>query len=488
MAKTFDVIVVGSGHAGLIAALSAQGRGARVLVLEAGGVEDRGGNSRYAAGVMRFVHDGRADLEPLLCAESRERLERVEVAPYSAAAYRADLRLLCGDDVDPALVGMLVDGSHAAIRWLREQGVEWELLPGAGAEPVAGERPSLRPGGEARIRGGGPALIDRLLEAFEAGGGTVRFDSPVEGLIASGDTVRGVRVRRPANTAAIGARSVVLACGGFAANPEMRARYLGFGWDLVKVRGTRFNDGRMLAEALAVGAAPYGNWSMAHATPVDLASPEVGDVELAEQLPRYSYPYGLLVNAEGRRFLDEGVDLWGLTYAQVGRAIRAQPGGVAFQVFDQRTVGLLTPAYRTGTPVEAGSPEELAGKLGLPTEQFVATILDYNAACRPGEFDPERKDSLGTEGLAPAKSNWALPLDRPPYVAYAVTCGVTFTFGGLRIDERGRVLTAAGAPMPGLYGAGEILGGFFAHSTPSGVGLVRGSVTARAAGLDSAGR
>ena len=221
--------------------------------------------------------------------------------------------------------------------------------------------------------------------------------------------------------------------------------------------------------------------------PLDSDAPPVGDLKMTDKYSRYSYPYGIMVNAEGQRFVDEGEDEVWLTYAKTGAAIRAQTRAWAAQIFDQRTVHLLEPRYATGVPVEADTVEGLAEKLGLDPHALRETVEAFNAACPDGSFDPFHKDGLAARPVGqPPKSNWAQPLDRPPYVAYTVTCGITFTFGGLRIDRNARVLDLAGRPMPGLYATGEITGGFFYHNYPAGAGLVRGAVFGRIAGAAAA--
>jgi tricarballylate dehydrogenase len=288
---------------------------------------------------------------------------------------------------------------------------------------------------------------------------------------------------------------VVLACGGFEANPELRLRYLGTGWDLVKVRGTRFNMGTMLLAALDAGAAPAGHWGGAHASPLDAHAPDVGELSLTDRMSRYSYPYALLVNGAGDRFVDEGEDEVWLTYAKTGWAIREQPGARAWQLFDQQTIHLLEPRYSTAIPLEADTLDDLAAKAGINAAGLHRTVAAFNDACHRGSarpdarFDPYAKDGLATDAgadLRPPKSNWALPLDRPPFVAYAVTCGITFTYGGLKIDASARVLDTTGRPMPGLFATGEIAGGFFFHNYAAGSGLMRGAAFGRIAGGEAA--
>jgi tricarballylate dehydrogenase len=283
----------------------------------------------------------------------------------------------------------------------------------------------------------------------------------------------------------------VLASGGFEANAEWRTRYLGPGWDLAKVRGTRFNTGDGIRMALDAGAMPYGNWSGCHAVGWDRNAPEFGDLDVGDGFQKHSYPFGIMVNGCGRRFVDEGADFRNYTYAKYGRAILEQPGQFAWQVFDHKVTHLLRDEYRIKrvTKVSAQTLEELAGKLeDVDGKGFLAEVGAYNAAVQTGvAFNPNIKDGRGTRGLAVEKSNWANTLDSPPFEAYAVTCGITFTFGGLRIDDDGAVINTDGLPIRGLYAAGELVGGLFYFNYPGGTGLMSGSVFGRIAG-SSAGR
>ena len=286
------------------------------------------------------------------------------------------------------------------------------------------------------------------------------------------------------------ARSVILACGGFEANPEWRTRYLGPGWDLAKVRGTRFNTGDGIRMALDIGASPCGNWSGCHAVGWDRNAPEFGDLAVGDQFQKHSYPFAVMVNATGKRFVDEGADFRNYTYAKYGRVILEQPGQFAWQIFDQKVKHLQRDEYRIRqiTKATANTLEELAGKLdGVDAEQFLKTIAQYNAAVRTDvPFNPNVKDGRRTEGLAVNKSNWANTIDAPPFEAYAVTCGVTFTFGGVRITNDAEVLNTDYRPIGGLYAAGELVGGLFYFNYPGGTGLTSGSVFGRIAGTSAA--
>lgn len=483
-----DVVVVGAGNAALVAAISAHEAGARVLVLEAAPYEERGGNSRFTGGTFRCAHEGLADLLPLVTEESRHCADRVDVDAYPVDRYAAELEEATHGRADAALSHRLVHESMETVRWMADRGVRWELAVGKliAPEQVGDRRYALPPGGALRSAGAGIGLMEALFAAVEKLGIEIWYDAPVVDLLMDGPSCRGVRVRRADGDVEVRG-AVVLAAGGFEANPELRQRWLGPGWDLVKVRGSRFNMGTMLTAAMAAGAQPAGHWGGCHAVPLDADAPDVGDLRVTDKMSRYSYPYALLLNRDARRFVDEGEDQVRLTYTKTGEAIRAQPRAWAFQLFDAKTTHLLEPRYSTGTPVSADTLPEIAGRLGVDADALEVTVAEFNAACSPGEFDAFTRDGLRAAPQGqPAKSNWAQPLDTPPYVAYPVTCGITFTYGGLRIDDNGRVHDTTGRPMTGLRATGEITGGFFFHNYPAGAGLMRGAVFGRVAGTGAA--
>ena len=374
------------------------------------------------------------------------------------------------------------------MRWLREQGGRWVLMAGRQAYEVGGKLVFFG-GLIVEAVGGGAGLSDRLFESAARQGVDLRYEHKLLRLRSDGARVVGVDARTPAGDASISADAVVLAAGGFEANTEMRTRYLGPGWDLAKVRGSRFNTGDAIRAALDAGAQPFGNWSGAHAVAWDLNAPPTGNRGVGDLYQKHSYPYGIVVNVEGRRFLDEGADYRNYTYAKYGRAILQQPLRTAFQLFDQKTVPLLRDEYRVryATKAQAGSIRELARTLGADPDALERTVAEFNAACPAGAFNPATLDGLGTRGIEPPKSNWAQPLDTPPYVGFAVTCGITFTFGGLKIDHRsGQVLDTEERPIPGLYAAGELVGGLFYNNYAGGSGLMAGAVFGRIAGRSAA--
>jgi tricarballylate dehydrogenase len=301
----------------------------------------------------------------------------------------------------------------------------------------------------------------------------------------------GVAARRERERVEIIGRAVVLAAGGFEANAEWRTRYLGPGFELAKVRGSRFNTGDGLRLALEAGALPYGNWSGCHSASWDLNAPDVNELAYGTVFKRDDYFYGIMVNARGERFVDEGADVRAVTYAKLGRVILAQPGQVAWQVFDGKGTHLLHEEYRhrRSARVRAETLEALADKMeGLDRAAFLRTVATYNSAVRRDiAFDPSgQKDGRCTVGLAIPKSNWAEMIDTPPFEAYGVTCGVTFTFGGVRASDNCAVIDVGGDAIPGLFVAGEMIGGLFYFNYPGGAGLMAAAVFGRIAGAAAA--
>lgn len=484
-----DVIVVGAGNAAISAALSAKEAGAEVLVIEASSREERGGNSTYTGGFFRFPYESLDDLEPMLNDESRGWVERVDVEPYPQERFMADLRRQSRNRCDPELTKVMVENAYDAIRWLHSKGVAWQFPVGK-----VHDMKNLPPDTRYTLAGGaalvteheGVGLIDNLFAALEKAGIEVLYDSPVDTILRNGSTVTGVRIRRADGFQDIHGKSVVLGSGGFGANPEMRLRYLGPGWDLVKIRGSRFATGHVLQQVLLQGAQAAGHWGGAHASALAGNAPDVGRIDLTDKMSRYSYPYSIMVNVDAERFMDEGKDHLWMTYASTGSAIQKQPDGKAWQIFDQKVIHLLEPRYELSTPVVADTIEELAEKIDLDPKTLAKTVADFNAATRPGTFDPLTKDGLSTSGLAIEKSNWAQPIDQGPFVAYEVACGLTFTYGGVKIDTSARVIDVEGRPIPNLFATGEITGGVFYHNYPAGSGLTFGTVFGRIAGAEAA--
>jgi tricarballylate dehydrogenase len=488
MAAAYDVIVVGGGNAALCAALSAREAGARVLVLEKAPEAWRGGNSFFTAGGFRFAFKSFDELRAIVGDMADEEAASMEVDPYTEDQYYDDLMRVTEDLADPDLALLLVRESQPTMRWMRERGIRWIPMFGRQAYKVEG-RFRFWGGLVLEAVGGGAGLVDMEYASAAKAGIDVRFEAKASALVTDdGGRVTGVVVRTAEGKETIAARAVVLAAGGFEANPEMRTRYLGPNWDLARVRGTPYNTGDAIRMALDIGAQPWGHWSGCHSVAWDYNAPWHGDRKVGDGFQKHSYPVGLIVNNRGQRFVDEGADFRNYTYVKYGRTIIDQPRRAAFQIFDQKVVHLLREEYRIRevTKAEDATLEGLARKLEIDVAGFVDTITRYNAAVQPGTYNPAIKDGKGTRGITPPKSNWALPLDSPPYVGFAVTTGITFTFGGLRITPQGQVIDMEQEPIPGLYAAGELVGGLFYQNYPGGAGLMAGSVFGRIAGRSAA--
>jgi len=481
----YDVIVIGKGNAALCAALAAHEQGARVAMLEAAPEEESGGNSRFAGGVMRFVYNSVEDLRRLTDLTDEE-ARNADWGSNTAQEFFDDLFRLTSYRTDPNLSEALVTRSFETMVWLRSKGARF--VPNYGRQSgIVGGRRKFFGRMPIEVSGGGPGLVQYLTQNAARSNIDIHYETRAVSLLYDGERVRGVRAKQRGKPVEFHGRSVVLACGGFEANPEWRTRYLGPGWELAKVRGTRFNMGDGLRMALEIGACPHGNWSGCHAVGWDRNAPEFGDLSVGDQFEKHSYIFGILVNAAGRRFVDEGLDFHSFTYAKYGGEVLKQAGQFAWQVFDAKVKDILRPEYRIKlvTKATANSLEELAGKLeGVDPQGFLETVREFNTAVRTDvPFNHTVKDGRCTVGIEPPKSNWAQALDTPPFDAYATTCGITFTFGGLRIDhESGEVLDLNFDPIPGLYCAGEMVGGLFYFNYPSGTGLVSGAVFGRIAG------
>jgi tricarballylate dehydrogenase len=488
-AVSYDAVVVGGGNAALCAALSAQERGASVLVLECAPEEEAGGNSRFTAGAMRFAYRGVEDIKAIVPELTEAEIATTDFGTYTEDQFFDDMFRVTHHRADPDLVEVLVRHSFPAMKWLREKSVRFQPIWGRQAFKIEGKF-KFWGGLTIEAWGGGPGLIDALTGIARRQGIDVWYRARARELLFDGFRVTGVRTRRRDAIVDVAARAVVLAAGGFQANPEWRTRYLGPNWDIAKVRGTRYNTGDGIRMAVAIGAATAGNWSGCHAVAWDLNAPEFGDLSVGDNFQKHSYPFGIMLNARGERFLDEGADFRNYTYAKYGRIILAQPGHFAWQVFDRKVVHLLRDEYRIRrvTKVSANTLETLVERLeGVEAAAALATIKAYNRAVRTDvPFNPNVKDGRSTEGLSVPKSNWADTIDEPPFEAYAVTCGITFSFGGLRIDPEARVLSTDYEPIPGLTAAGELVGGLFYDNYPGGTGLMSGTVFGRIAGATAA--
>jgi len=485
----YDVIVLGGGNAALCAALSAHEHGARALVLERAPEAKRGGNSAFTGGGFRMVHHGADDIKKIVPDLSDDEIARSDFGEYTAEQYLDDLGRITQYYIDPDLAEVIVHKSTDTVHWMRERGIRF--LPNYGRQAYnVGGRFKFFGGVVIFANGGGRGLMELHYKAAEKHGIPVRYNAQAISLLHGAAGVEGVRALVNGTQQEIGAKSVVLACGGFEANREMRTRYLGPGWDMAKVRGTRYNTGDGISMALDIGAQSYGQWSGCHSVAWERYASDFGDVESPHAGYRHSYPFSIMVNAEGKRFLDEGADFRNYTYAKYGRIVLQQPGSFAWQVFDAQVKHLLRDEYklRGATKVQADTLEGLAEKMqDVQPMQFLETVREYNAAIKlDAAFDPNIKDGRATVGLAIDKTNWANTIEKPPFEAYSVGCGITFTFGGLKIDTATHVLDIEDAPIPGLYAAGELVGGLYYFNYPGSTGLMAGSVFGRIAGREAA--
>jgi tricarballylate dehydrogenase len=485
----YDVIVVGAGNAALCAALSAAETAKKILVLERAPEEESGGNSRYTAGLMRVAYAGVDDLKRAIPDLSAEEVARTDFGTYTEDQFLDDMGRVTEYRCDPDLTEVLVKNSLSTVEWMQKKGVRFTAAWGRQAFNIGGKF-KFWGGLTVEAVGGGPGLVESLIGIAKKNGIEIWYEARALDLLFDDDGVKGVRVKHKGKTTEIKSKAVVLAAGGFQSDPEQRTRYLGPGWELAKVRGTRFNTGDGIRMALAAGAAPTGNWSGCHAVAWERNAPEFGDLAVGDQFQKHSYPWGIYVNAEGRRFVDEGADFRNYTYAKYGRVILSQPGQFAWQIFDGKVKAQLRDEYRIKqvTKRVGNTLEELVSKLE-DTNQAAALeeIRAYNAAVQTDiPFNPNVKDGRRTKNLKIDKTNWANTLDTPPFEAYAVTCGITFSFGGLKINTDAQVISSDGAPIPGLYAAGELVGGIFWFNYPGGTGLTNGAVFGKIAGTSAA--
>jgi tricarballylate dehydrogenase len=479
--ESTDVVVVGGGNAGFAAAHAAAERGRHVLLLEKGTPETAGGNSYFTAGAFRIAHDGFDEIADLLDADDRH--PATVLPKYPADEFAADMAKVTGGCNDPVLTDALISDSQDVLRWLHGKGLRFRLMYERQAYADAQGRQVFWGGLTVGSTGGGKGLMEQHTAAARGGGIEVRYGVRVTDLVVEDGNVVGVAWQD--GTAR--AESVVLAAGGFEADTAWRAKELGEGWRRAKVRGTALNTGDMLDAALTAGAARYGDWTTCHSVAWDAwFADNESNRELTNQLTRGGYPLGIVVNRAGERFLDEGRDFRNYTYAEYGARILEQPEGIAFQIFDAETrPRLRTEEYDMpgASTVSGYTLEEVADASGIDADALSQTVTEFNASIdRSVPLNISVKDGRSAR-VDPPKSNWASPIETPPFYAFPVTCGITFTFGGLRADQNARVLDESGRPIAGLYVCGEMLGGLFSGNYPGGTGLTSGAVFGRRAGM-----
>ena len=478
MGRHYDVVIVGAGNAAFSAAHAAREHADRVLVLEKAPRGWMGGNSYFTAGAFRTTFKGLDDLRPLLDEIDDERVTLTELPSYTPQDFKMDMKRLTEDKCDEVLTDLLVNEVADVMRWLQEKGLRFRLMY---------DRQSFKVDGKWRFWGG-LVLGDSWWwpRAYRAAfdwrtkswcGSQLRKPSSRSAAADTAGSVTGVVCDGTRGKEEIEAAAVILAAGGFESDGDMRAEQLGPKWRAAKVRGTPYNTGEVLRMALEAGAQPYGQWSGCHSIAWDATAPDTGDLTLTNLYSKQSYLLGIVVNKYARRFFDEGADFRNYTYAKYGAKILEQPGKIAYQIFDAKTEPLLRQDEYTAPGVsryEADGIRELAEKISVDPKALERTVQKFNDAVQPGEFHPAVKDGKGTKGVEPPKSNWALRLDTPPYLAFAVTCGISFTFGGLSVNAEAQVLDYEGRAIPGLYAAGELVGGLFYHNYPGGSGFGSG--------------
>ncbi len=483
------IIIVGSGNAALTAGIASLEKGAEVTIYEKAHKKMAGGNTKYTAGAMRFSYESGDQLIDLLEDQNDERLKNTDFGSYTQEQFKKDL--LNFNDGRPLSweQEILVSKSLETIQWLSSHDVKFE--------PIY-SRQSFIKEGKHIFWGGltlaseneGVGLFNQELSAFLNLGGKIFYESPVTDLKFQDNKVTGIFLSEDK----IEADAVILACGGFEANGDLRKSFIGDDWLKAKVRGTPHNTGDGLKMALEIGAKKHGLYDGCHATPMDLNMKKYGGLDLdpkeRKNYRKICYFLGIMINAKGQRFLDEGKNFRNYTYAQYGRKVLEQPGHFAWQIFDSKVFDLLYEEYRFHDAhfVEGLTIDELIEKMdGIDKTETKKTIEEFNNSIDLTiSFDPTILDGKSTKGLDIKKSNWAQRIDEGPFRAFPVTGGITFTYGGLKINDQGSVLNKNDKPIKGLFACGELIGGVFFNGYPGGSGLTSGAVFGRMAGYGAA--
>ena len=480
-----DVIIVGTGNAGFAAAISASENGAKVLMLEKASEDYMGGNSALTIH-MRFAYNSFSDLLPLVKDDKQtynklynKKLQELSevVTEYTESDYLKDIMNVTSGKSDKILSKELVTNSLPTIKWMNKLGHLWS--------PTFDNPTSAN---VVSFNGKGYGLMQRWKNIALNKGVNIKYNHQVIDLIKNNeDIISGVVAKTNNENKIYYANSVILACGSFESNAQMRAKYLGEQWRNVKLRGIPNNTGEGLEMAISHGAIPYDDWSTCHASPQDINRPDYdlpGENKSGDYWSRYAYPFSIMVNINGNRFIDEGETWRGLTYAKTGKAILEQKNNMAFQLFDSKHVkaGVLK-KYKNPTKYQAGTLIDLANKIKITdTVNFINNINTFNKAVQSGNYNPHKLDGKKVKNIFPSRSNWALPLDNPPYLAYPVICGMTFCYGGLKTSINGELINKDGDIINGLYAVGEMLGGLWYNNYPSGGGMMAGAVFGKKAG------
>ena len=459
LSQSWDVLVIGAGNAALAAAITARREGARVLVLEHAPRDFRGGNSRHTRNI-RYAH---------------ERANDFVTGPYTVDEYWDDLLRVTGGRTNEDLAKMVLRESEHLFDWMQEQGIRFQ-------PPLSGTLGLART--NAFFFGGGKAMMNAYFAKAEELGVDILYEAEAVDLGIQDGRFYGATVRHAGETHAIDARAVVVAAGGFEANIEWLKEGWGEGAENFLIRGTPFNKGRMLRVLLDHGARSVSEADQCHAVPIDARSPKFdGGIVTRVDCVIYS----IVVNANGKRFYDEGEDIWPKRYAIWGRLIGQQPGQIAYAIIDSKSQGLFMPTVFP--PIEAETIGGLAEALELDPKKLEQTVAEFNAAVQPGAFEATAPDGCHTKGLKPAKTNWARKIDQPPYYGYPLRPGITFTYLGVEVDARARVLFGDGKPADNIYAAGEVMAGnILGQGYLGGLGLVIGAVFGRLAGEGAARR
>ncbi|MCP3967544.1 MAG: FAD-dependent tricarballylate dehydrogenase TcuA [Lentisphaerae bacterium] len=489
-----NVIVIGTGNAALSAAISATDCGANVIVLEKSPKKSFGGNSRLTTAALRIAFTDPEEVRSLLDDNFSDKAwNDIEIEKYSHKKYVEEVMNAGHGRPDRERVEWFTGQAFNIIKWLKEHGVKFDLA-GYGTVNDSKDKALGKkryPGGLViQGRGGGHGLVTSEREYLESKNIDIHYDLNCFELIVSemGD-VRGVCARGRDGVVRHFYGAVVLGCGGFEASNARRSQFLGPEWDDIRQRCVKFNTGDMFMAAVRHGAGCRGHFTGAHITPIDCDSPYVGGLDTCEKTNRLGFPWGISVDKVGHRFINEG-KFWNIqTYVDVGRALLKLYDKVAFQVFDSDGMACCEPHYKRQKTFYKGNDLcEVAVKAGIHPNAFMKTIEEYNKACAHNTkpYDPAVLDGQRTKGLCPPKTNWALPIVKPPFYVYPVVPGVTFSFGGLNSNLSCEILDNSDIPIPGLYGCGEITGGYFYYAYPTGSGLIKGAVTGREAGKNAA--
>ncbi len=453
----FDVLVIGGGNAALCAAIAARRGGASVLVLEGAPKFYRGGNTRHTRN-MRCAHDAATE---------------ILTGPYTEDEFWEDLQRVTGGQTDEELARMMIHESKDILNWIVEQGIRWQ--PSLGGTLSLGRTNSF-------FLGGGRAMLNALYLTAEQLGVKVLYDAEVLDLEIKNGMFLSASLKQGEGTVKVRASALVAAAGGFEANIEWLKQYWGEAADNFLIRGTPYNRGSILKMLLDKGVQEVGDPTQCHAVAIDARAPKFDGGIITRH---DSVVFGIVVNKLADRFYDEGEDIWPKRYAIWGRLVAAQPDQIAYIIFDASSRNSFMPTLFP--PIESDSVAGLAGKLELDPAALEATIAGFNAAVRPGTFDHTILDDCRTEGLTPPKTHWARKIETPPYYAYPVRPGITFTYLGTRVNKQSRMLMADGKPSANMFAAGEIMAGnVLGKGYAAGIGMTIGSVFGRIAGREAA--